>query len=421
MQNIIAYFQTVRGLNRNAQLFLVHTVFSGLSIALLGLLYNFYVLSLDFKQDMIGMLTLVACAIAVVAALPVSVLLNRLGYKRALLLGVSVTTFSMLLPLWIPSGAALVVSEALWGIAYTLLLIAGAPFMTENSSDAQRTFLFSIQFVLTMFTAFVGYVVGGALPRWIGEWIGVGAESPVAYQGALYLSAGLMILSAVPFLFIRAKEGEKHLAHVAPRYRVRKPLPIAKLLAPYIVGALSAGMFVPFANVLWRTTQHVSDETIGNIFALSAILMVGAGIVSPMVTRRLGAARAMVLYQSVAVGGLLAFGFVPLFSVALFGYLVRDVLMNLVRPIYGQFMMDHSEPAERAAVSALATMGFNLAWGVSSWVSGEWQSANQFVWVIAASAALSIVAIGLMQYFFGQTEPHRQAQRITRPVGSPAE
>lgn len=421
MQSILNYLATARALNRNAKLFLLHTILFGLSIALLALLYNLYVMSLNFRQDMIGTITLVACVVAVVAALPLSVALNRLGYQRALIAAVVLTAFSMWLPLVFPVREALIACELFWGVGFTLLVIAGAPFMTENSNDGQRAQLFSLQFALTMLTAFVGYWVGGSLPRWFGAWLGVYAESPQAYQAALYVSVVLMLFSAAPFFFIRPRARAKHSAHVSPRVLVRRPAPVAKLLAPYIIGAVGAGMFVPFANVLWKTTQNASDAMIGNIFALSALLMVGAGVVSPFMVKRLGAVRAMLVLQSIAMVGMLGFGFASLFAVALIGYLARDVMMNLVRPVYGQFMMEQSDAAERAAVSALATLGFNLAWGTGSWVSGIWQSENQFAVVFLVSAIFGALAIGVMYYLFGRGMRSDVAEKITHPVAAPAE
>lgn len=421
MRGLVEYFNRVRGMNRNAHLFLVHTVLAGLSIALMSLLYNLYILSLDFKQDTIGLVTLVACVVAVVAALPVSLFLNWLGYKRALILAVLMTGISIVIPIVLPTAAGLILCEVIWGVSYTLLVIAGAPFMTENSSDAQRAQLFSLQFVLTMLTAFIGYLVGGMLPRWFAGLWNAGAESAAAYQGALYVSAALMFLAGVPFFFIQNKPAEKNAHAAPPRWMVRQKLPAVKLLTPYIIGALGAGMFVPFANVLWKTTQQASDAMIGNIFALSALIMVGAGMFAPALSRRFGPVRVVVVLQGAAVVGMLAFGFAPFLGIALAGYLARDVLMNLARPVFGQFMMDQSDPAERAAVSALGTMGFNLAWGISSWVSGVWQSENQFAPVFVASAGFGLLATFLFHRFHGNSEKIRAAQTVTRPLGSPAE
>ena len=149
--------------------------------------------------------------------------------------------------------------------------------------------------------------------------------------------------------------------------------------------------------------------------------MVGAGMLSPVVTHRIGAVRTMVVYQLLAMAGLLLFGFALPFGIVLVGYLARDVMMNLVRPVYGQYMMEQSEPAERAAVSAWATMGFNLAWGVSSWASGMLQSMNLISWVIVMSAGFGVLAAVLMPLLFRTSRAPQTTPTVTRPIGAPAE
>lgn len=402
MSSFKEYLAVIRGMDRNAHLFLGHTILFGASIALLSLLYNLYVLSLGFKTDMIGIITLAACTVAVVAALPLGFVLNRLGYQRALILAVLLTAFSMALPLVIPTSEALIGCELFWGVGFTLLVIAGGPFMTENSTAEQRAHLFSLQFVLTTITAFVGNLIGGDLPRWFAEWFQVGAESAQAYRGALGVSAALMLASMIPFLFL-ARRPHRYASASRPRLTITHRAHTARLILPFVVGALGAGMFVPFANVLWRNTQNVSDGTIGNIFALSALVTAFVGVLSPFLIRRFGHVRVTVFAQAISVIGLLAFGLSPIFGIALIGYLVRDVLMNMTRPIVGQFMMDQSEPMERAGVSAFATMGFNLAWGVSSWVSGVWQTQEQLIWVFVASAGFFVLSNALLYRFFDKS------------------
>src|SRR5262249_1923632 len=136
-------------------------------------------------------------------ALPLGVALNRLGYRRALLGAVVLTAFSMALPLIVPTGEALIACELFWGVGFTLLVIAGGPFLTENSSVEHRAHLFSLQFVLTMLTAFIGNLWGGELPRWFGQALGVSAESAQAYQATLAVAATLMIVAGIPLLFIQ--------------------------------------------------------------------------------------------------------------------------------------------------------------------------------------------------------------------------
>jgi MFS family permease len=425
MNNSVSYLGRLGGFNRNAKLFLISTFLNGLGISLLVLLYNLYILSLGFHEDMIGLVTLVACLMAAAASLPMAWAAHRLGYRAAQIVGLAGSALSIGLALVVPTAQALIVTELIWGVAFTLVLIVSAPYMTENSSEEERPYLFSIQFVLLTSTGFIGSLFGGELPRLFGLVLKVGAESPMAYQGALSVAVALMFASALPLFFLEVPKG-RHTHAARPRLVVRDRGKVVRLLLPTLLSAAGGGMFVPFVNVFWRLLHNLNDASIGQVFAVSALLMTGLGLLAPILSRRWGMVRVMVCTQLVSITGLLFFGFSPWLVVALLGYLGRDVLINLSRPLSMQFQMEESELDERAAVSSLSTMLFNLAWGVGSWVSGLWQTQGHFTLVFVASAAFFLAAVGSLQILYGRTRPPVAASELTISnravaVGSPAE
>lgn len=425
MNGIRSYFRRLTRFNRNAKLFLLSTFLNGLGISLLILLYNLYILSLGFHQDMIGLVTLVASLTAVAASIPVTWAANRLGYKGAQILGIMGSAISIGLALVVPTAEALIVTELIWGAAFTLVVIVGAPFMSENSSAEERPYLFSVQFVLLTLTAFIGNLFGGGLPRLFGSILGATAESPAAYQGALAVGVVLMFASAVPLFFLETHKG-RHAHAIRPRLTVRDRSKLIKLLIPTLLGAAGGGVFVPFVNVFWKLSHNLSDDSIGQVFAASALLMTGLGLLAPVMSKRWGVVRVMVVTQFISVVGLVLFGFSPWFMVTLGGYLGRDVLMNLSRPIFGQFQMEESAVDERAAVSSLSTMVFNLSWGVGSWVSGIWQTQGLFALVFLVSAAFYLASVVSLQILFGRKRHHDGSSEVTAgssaiAVGSSAE
>ncbi len=421
------YYRHLKGLSRNARLFLVSTVLNGLGLALFVLLYNLYILSVGFHEDMIGLINLVASLVAVVAALPVGWAASRLGYRAAQIIGTLGSVLSLVFPLLVPSAWAFIVTELIWGVAYTMVIIVTGPFITENSSEEDRPYLFSLQFVLVTLTTCIGTLLGGELPRILSGWFGVGAESPVAYQGALWIGTGLLFLSALPLAFLKEPKA-RHAQIVRPRFVVHRPRHVARLLLPTVVAAAGGGMFVPFVNVFWKATHNLNDATIGQLFALSALLMTALGLIAPLLSRRLGLVRLMVFSQTLAVISLLAFGFSPWLLLAVAGFLGRDAMMNLSRPLNSQFQMERSDAAERAAVSSLSTMLVNLTWGIGSWVSGIWQTEGNYALVFIGSAAFYLVAAALLQVLFGarhgaaaQPEIEDAASGLAVAAASPAE
>ena len=425
MEHLINYLARLGRFNRNAKLFLLSTILNGLGISLLVLLYNLYILSLGFRQDMIGLVTLVACLAAVIASLPMGWVANRLGYKSALILGLAGSALSIGLALVIPTAEALIIAELIWGVAFTLALVVTAPFMSENSTNENRPYLFSVQFVLLTCTAFIGSLGGGELPRLFAAFLNVGAESPAAYQGALAVGVALMFASTIPLFLLKAPDG-RHAHTARPRLTVKDRVKVLRLLLPTLLGGAGGGMLVPFVNVFWKLSHNLSDASIGQIFAISALLMTGLGLFAPVLSRRWGIVRVMVVSQVLSIAGLLLFGFSAWFIIALLGYLGRDVLTNLSRMLFGQFQMEESDIQERAAVSSLSTMVFNLSWGVGSWVSGMWQTEGQFALVFVVSAVFYLASVGSLHGLFSQDRGLERAAEIvpanqTVAIGAPAE
>ncbi|MGB8646253.1 MAG: MFS transporter [Anaerolineae bacterium] len=413
MTTVMNYLRQIYTFNRNAKLFLLSTLLNGLGLSLFVLLYNLYILSLGFHEDMIGTLTAIASMVAVVAAVPVGWVASRMGYKSAQILGIVGSAISVIFPLIWPTAEAFILCELIWGIAFTMVVIVGSPFITESSTEEERPYLFSLQFVLSMLTLFVGCLVGGQLPSLFGSWVQTNGVTPLAYQGALWIGTALLFASALPVLFMDTPR--RHAVRtIRPRFKVRSPQKVMQVLLPGIIGAVGGGMFIPFVTVFWRVLHHLDDGAIGQIMAVSGLGMTIVGVVAPALSKRWGLVRVNVV--SVALSGiaLMLFGFSPMLMVALVAYLGRDALVNLSRPLSQQFQMDRSPAEERAAVSSLYTMGFNVAWGIGSWVSGLWQTNGQFGLVFLVSTAFYLVSALLWQWLFGR-DPVVALQKTVSP------
>ncbi len=438
MFTVMNYLRRMLTFNRNAKLYLLTTLLNGLGLSVFVLLYNLYILSAGFHEDMIGTLTAVASLVAVVAAVPVGWLAGRLGYKTAQFVGLAGAAFSVVFPLVWPTAVGFILCELIWGVAFTMFVVVGSPFITESSSEEERPYLFSLQFVLSMSTLFVGGLVGGQLTSILGAWLGADAKSPVAYQAALWVGTALLFASALPVLFMQTPR--RQAVHtVRPQFRVREPLKVSRLLIPGIVAAAGGGMFVPFVTVFWRVGHNLDDAAIGQIMAFSGLGVTLVGMMAPALSKRWGLVRVNALSTALSAIALALFGFSPMFAVALVAYLGRDALVNLSRPLASQFQMEQSDPRERAAVSSLYTMGFNVAWGAGSWLSGLWQTSGLFPLVFGVSTAFYLASALLWQWLFkgqenasvqepalvkvlvGAEEPEPEAHALPLAVGSTAE
>ena len=264
----------------NARLFLIYIILVGAAMGVFRLLFNFYVLSLGYDQNLLGQLITTTSLTALLAAVPMGFLADRLGRKKSLLLAGAVVSFGILMTVLAPSQLMFYAMNALIGAAQALSAVTMSPFLLENSGEQERTYLFSLSSGLQMAAASVGNSVGGYLPTWIGAWQGVGSTNSVAYAGALAIIAVVSFVGLAPLLWLNTPILSKADQTVfAPfTYARQHPAMLGKLITPMLVTSIGAGLFMPFMNVFFRVVYRQPDPVIGNVLAWGTLAM-GFGLI----------------------------------------------------------------------------------------------------------------------------------------------
>ena len=403
-----AYLGKLRRFQGNARLYLLSTTLSGVGFGIFRLLFNFFVLSFRpadprYDESLLGQLVMASSLAALAGALPAGYLADRLGRKRSLLLSgavVSATVVSMVL--W-PHPLNFYLMHVLQGLAQSLGAVTAGPFLMENSSEEERTYLFSFQVGLQTLAGSLGNWFGGNLPTWMGEALGVAPTSTPAYTAALLLVGGISFLGLLPLFFLRRGPavGTSARRMLSPfQYLRENPVLLGKLIGPQWVISLGAGLLIPFMNVFFRRNYGQSDATIGTLFALGSLAMGLGLLLAPLLADRWPKMRVVVATQALSIPFLVLLGFAPSFYLSAFAYLVRVALMNMSNPVYTTFVMEQVEPEARATVSSLTSIGWNFGWALSPWVSGWLQTHYGFAPVFAGTISSYGIAIAMMWRFF---------------------
>lgn len=403
MSNIIqTYIRRVGAFGPNARLYLISAVLTGAALGVYRLLFNFYALSLGYDESLLGQLITATSITALLTAIPMGYLADRLGRKNALLLGgfgVSAAIAGMIL---IPTAAMFYLMNVVLGLAQSLSMVTMAPFLLENSGEEERAYLFSLSSGLQMAAAFVGNSIGGYLPTWIGEAQGVSATSSTAYAGALLIITLGSVLGLAPLFWLRTpilkKTGRTFFDPFA--YARKHPVMLAKLVTPMLVVSIGAGLFMPFMNVFFRAQYGQPDPVIGNVLAWGALAM-GLGLLAaPPLADRYGKARLVIITQGISIPFLALLGFAPVFWMSALAHYARLTLMNMSGPVYQTFVMERVEPESRATVASLVTMASSFGWAFSPTISGWMQVNYGFGPIYAAVIVLYSLAVFMYWKFF---------------------
>jgi MFS family permease len=396
------YADRLQAFNPNARLYLLNVILAGAAMGVFRLLFNFYVLSLGYDDAFLGNLVTASSLTALLLALPMGYLADFLGRKASLLiggLGVAVAVFVMVM--W-PSAPMFIVMNVVLGMAQALSGVTMGPFLMENSTEKERTYLFSFGSGLQMASASVGNWVGGSLPAWMAGTAQVATTDSSAYGLSLAVVAGGAALAVFPLLLMRlprlARSQRSAFAPIS--YFSSHPSLLGKLVLPMLVTSVGAGLIMPFMNVFFRQVYNQSDQNIGAMFAWGSLAM-GVGLmIAPPLADRMGKIQLVVITQAISIPFLFLLGFSPWFGLSAAAYYIRLALMNMSSPVYQTFVMERVEPSARATVASLVSMSSNFGWAFSPTISGWIQVNYGFGPAFAATMVLYTVSIYLYWTFF---------------------
>jgi len=413
-------------LRHNTKRYLVSTAFRAASLGVWSLLLNLYLISMGFDVAFIGLTNALSSTASMICSLPAGLIADRIGRKRAMVIGLTGMVLSRLGTSLFAQGWLIVASSTLFGIVGPLFLTSVAPFLMENSTAKERALLFTVDAGLMNFAMFIATTAGGYLPRLFAALLSVGAESASAYQGAMLASAILLALGLVPVL--RLKEPvlpPRVLAAVSPAKDTAQPAPprkarlnwrvwqrfsnprlLVKLLVPRVLVAFGAGLIFPFLNLFYKQRFGLSDVTLGwtfgitNVFA--ALMMLGSGVMA----ERWGNIRTMLIARFISTPMLLIIGFMPSLPIVIAAHWIRSGLMRLGEPLYLAFAMEQLDENERATGSGLLMMSWNIGWSAGPYVSGLVQVQSGFGPLFVSTVALYMLSLICIYRFFGSgSEP----------------
>ena len=405
---------------RNARFFLLSTLIGGITFSGFQLFFNIFLRSRGYDLGFVGLLNAIPSGAALLVGVPMGILSDRIGRRRAMLIGLSVNALTAWALVSTEAKEIMVLMAAVNGVANSLYFLSMAPFMMHASSEKERTLLFSLNFGLMTISGAVGNLLAGQLPAWFGQWLGVGAESHQAYQAVLLASVFGGALALIPVWLIHEVRwpGPRREPPVGWQdFRNLLRPNVLRLAAPNIIVGFGAAMLIPYLNLFFKGTFPISDAALGVLFSLSAVTTGIATVVGPRIAERLGSKiKAVVFTQAGSLLFLLVMGFAPVLWISGFAFLIRGALMNMSSPLYSAFAMEQTPERERGAVNSVMQLMWEVGWTVGPYLSGVVQARYGFAPLFVSTATLYGIAIGLTWVFFRSAEQPPVAAPAPEPL-----
>ena len=398
-------------LSRNARLYLVATTLMGLSFGIWGVIFNLY-LNLNevgFEPDFIGNMFAVSAIATGLVALPAGLLCERLGPKRALLIGVTSNLVSLIQIVALKPSILLFASLAS-GLIGTIGWVASAPFMMENSQQEERTYLFSVDWTLMVIMGVIGSYAGGIMPDMFNAFLALptGAEtgSPVGYRITLLISIVLALVAVTPLLFIKEDRTvqRQRVRTLLSLQNIQSPRTIIKFMIPTALIGFGAGFIIPLFNIFFKLKFAATPEQVGSISALSSITLGIGTLVAPLLSNKMGKVKSVVACQLLSMPFIMFITISPTLPLAATAYIARGALMNMAGPVNTTLQMEMVTETERATTHGFMIMADNIPRAVTASISGEMMTGNDFYTPFLFTTITYLVASSLYFMFFRKAE-----------------
>jgi MFS family permease len=402
-----AIFQQFRSLKGPARMFLLALFLDGLLLSGWSLFFNLYILKAGYSREFLGLVNAAPSLSALFLGIPMGLLSDRIGRKRAMLIGFSLTNVSMIGMGLARSETIMLIMALLYGALGQLFVLSQNPFMMQASDERTRDVLFSFSMGVVPLANTLGNFLAGTLPGLFSHFLGT-PDSPRIYQAVLLTSVISSFAVLLPLAWMREPGGKTREILTGSRplrgpslwQALARPLTL-KLALPNLIIGFGAAMLVPYFNIFFAERYAMSDAGLGLLFGIGS-LFIGIGcLISPRLVGNLGGrVRTVVLGEAVSLIFLLATGFSPWLWLAVIGYLVRGALMNMVAPFFDAFALEASAVAEHGVVTSIRNLAWNVGWAIGPYVSGLIQQRWGFQPLFINTAVFYALAIGVTWLYF---------------------
>lgn len=392
------YRAAARSFTPDAWRYLLVATMQSVGFGVLGTVFAIYLKDAGLSEAVVGDVEGALAIGAAVTCLVLPPLVARVGYRRLMIIAALALGASRLGQALMPSALAVISLGLLYGLGEGTMMTVGTAFLAENAPARSRTHLFSIDYMLRVGGMFVGALLGGFLPDIIGA---TGAGELLAYQFTIGVGALFMAGSLVPARSIKCDMPETRLlSYFASVKGFASWGRLGRLLVPEMLISFGAGLSMPFVALFLKHQLGASVDQVGMIQAASSVGMAFAAFGAPLMARKLGLVKTVVITQMLSLPFLVMVPLSTGLPFAALMLLIRGVLMNMSWPVYNQLATEGISPSDRPLVVGWVRFGWSIAWFGGSVLGGRLMTVSYTLpWYLTAGfyAAGSLATLFLLR------------------------
>lgn len=391
-----------RGFSHNARLLLLRSPFSGLSVSLIRLLFNLYLLAVGFDMLFVARFAAINWIFHGLSVIPSGILSDLFGRRRVFLVSYSGNLLATTAIIFVTDQSWLLVLAALSGLFEGGHAIVGPPFMVEQSRADERVHLFSLNGGIQVGAASLGNLSAGFLPIVFAALFDIGPESAWARRAALMCALPIMVFSMIPIYLIRE---EWRPIDIGRWWRSLESYGrIGMLALTEALIAFGMGFSAPFFNIFFEQKLRASTDQIGLIFALASVCTAVVMLFVPMLVERLGRVRTVTLVKLMGVPSLILLGMSDSVLWAGAFYILTILFIGgpfpnrgISDPVYSLFAMEVVKERERGTTNGVMHAFSEFPMGVGAAIAGQFMVVGD--WQTPYLIGGAIFSVGFILYY----------------------
>jgi len=352
---------------------------------------------------------------AFIASIPLGMAADKYGRKKMLIIGNVIAGLTMTAFAFTINPILLIATAVFEGVSEAAFSASSGALLAEKAESTNRNSVFS----LYGFAQSIAFGIGSLAIPGVLIFELLGFSSRISH-GLLFFTFGLLSLLSIVIL-LRVHENEKQIkvqdfeGEALKRSRRESRMILAKYVLTGAIIAIGAGMIVPLMTAWLRLQYGIPDTVSGPILGIVSIFIGVATLTGPLLAKRFGLAKSIVLTQALSTVFMFATPLSPTYVIASSVYTIRAFLMNMASPLSQSMIMGLVREDERGMASGVNTALWRLPNALSTYVGAFLMSLGLLAAPFFIATALYAFSIGLFWYYFRKTKMPEE-QQIVSPV-----
>src|SRR5258708_4879845 len=195
-------------LPRNVYLLIIFTLGKGFQLTIATLNISYYAHSLGYRPDFIGLLNAMSAIGALIGAVPVGFLADRIGRRPILIASAILTPLFLAMTGLMTSVPLLLAFSFLQGVVATAYWVTNIPMLVENTTNSQRVGILALNSFLLLGVGALGNLLGGFVPEFVGGLMHLSPASTVPLRWGVLSAASFTLIFGLPLWFLQEPKRE---------------------------------------------------------------------------------------------------------------------------------------------------------------------------------------------------------------------